>query len=133
VLGWVALVSPELAIAVSNAGALGAIGTESGATAADVQQRVSRMKSGTDRPFALNYLLAFDPVSIPAALHAGAPIIQFAWNSDDGYRRGDPQGGRKVPVGTPSNRTRRSFRLCRSARQFRTIRVFRLEPETLRG
>jgi len=45
-------------------------------------------------------------------------------------RRGDPQGGRKVPVGT-LNRTCRPFSLCGSVRQFRTIRVFRLEPEIL--
>ena len=77
--GMGTVASPELAIAVSNAGALGAIGTGAGATAADVQQRVSQIKSGTDRPFAVNYLLAFDPVSVPAALDAGAPIIQFAW------------------------------------------------------
>jgi nitronate monooxygenase len=37
------------------------------------------VKSATDRAFAVNYLLAFDPVSLPAALNAGAPIIQFAW------------------------------------------------------
>ena len=27
----------------------------------------------------MNYLLAFDPVTLPVALDAGAPIIQFAW------------------------------------------------------
>jgi len=73
--------SPELAIAVSNGGGLGAIGTGSrGARSADlVRQRVSRTKSGTSRPFAVNFLLALDPVTVPVALEAGAPIIQFAW------------------------------------------------------
>ena len=72
--------TPELAIAVSNGGGLGALGTGSRALSADViRQRVSRAKSGTNRPFAVNYLLAFDPVTLPAALDAGAPIIQFAW------------------------------------------------------
>src|SRR5262249_29061732 len=71
----------ELAIAVSNGGGLGAIGTgPDGRRSADViRQRVSRVKAGTSRPFAVNYLLALDPVTIPAALDAGAPIIQFAW------------------------------------------------------
>jgi nitronate monooxygenase len=69
---------PELAIAVSNAGGLGAIGGGTGPPDV-VRQRVSRTKSGTSRPFALNYLLAFDPVTLPVALDAGAPIIQFAW------------------------------------------------------
>src|SRR5216684_3848232 len=53
--------TPELAIAVSNGGGLGALGTGSrGARSADlVRQRVSRTKSGTSRPFAVNFLLAF--------------------------------------------------------------------------
>jgi nitronate monooxygenase len=71
--------TPELAIAVSNGGGLGALGTGSSAPADVVRQRVSRTKSGTSRPFAVNYLLAFDPVTLPMALDAGAPIIQFAW------------------------------------------------------
>jgi nitronate monooxygenase len=73
--------TPELAIAVSNGGGLGAIGTGSrGAHAADlVRERVSRTKSGTSRPFAVNFLLAFDPATLPLALELGAPIIQFAW------------------------------------------------------
>jgi nitronate monooxygenase len=70
---------PELAIAVSNAGGLGAFGTGSNAVADVVRQRVLQTRSGTTRPFAVNYLLAFDPVTLPVALDAGAPIIQFAW------------------------------------------------------
>ena len=71
--------SPELAIAVSNGGGLGAIGAGGAPSADVVRQRISRIKSGTSRPFAVNYLLAFDPVTLPLALDAGAPIIQFAW------------------------------------------------------
>jgi nitronate monooxygenase len=79
---------PELAIAVSNAGGLGAIGTGglgaiaigTGVEVADlVRQRVLRVKSATNRPFAVNFLLAFDPVTLSIALDAGAPIVQFAW------------------------------------------------------
>jgi nitronate monooxygenase len=70
--------TPELAIAVSNGGGLGALGM-SAASADVVRQRVSRTKSETSRPFAVNYLLAFDPLTLPMALDAGAPIIQFAW------------------------------------------------------
>lgn len=43
--------TPELAIAVSNGGGLGALGT-AGASADIVRERVSRTKSGTSRPFA---------------------------------------------------------------------------------
>jgi nitronate monooxygenase len=71
--------TPELAIAVSNGGGLGGLGTGSAANLGVVRERVSRTKSGTSRPFAVNYLLAFDPVTLPVALDAGAPIIQFAW------------------------------------------------------
>ena len=73
--------TPELAIAVSNGGGLGGLGTgpDGRRSANVVRQRISRAKSGTNRPFAVNYLLALDPVTIPAALDAGAPIIQFAW------------------------------------------------------
>jgi nitronate monooxygenase len=73
--------TPELAIAVSNGGGIGAIGTGPvGRRSADVmRQRVTRTKSATNRPFAVNYLLAYDPLTLPAALDAGAPIIQFAW------------------------------------------------------
>jgi nitronate monooxygenase len=78
--GMGGVATPELAIAVSNGGGLGALGIGSGALSADVvRERVSRTKSGTSRPFAVNYLLAFDPVTLPVALDAGAPIIQFAW------------------------------------------------------
>jgi nitronate monooxygenase len=70
---------PELAIAVSNAGGLGAIGGGIGAADA-VRDRVSRTRAGTKGPFAVNYLLARgEPVTVPVALDAGAPIIQFAW------------------------------------------------------
>lgn len=69
---------PELAIAVSNAGGLGAIGT--GRASADVVRRlVLQIKSATNRPFAVNFLLALNPVTLPIALDAGAPIVQFAW------------------------------------------------------
>ena len=70
---------PDLAIAVSNAGGLGGIG--GGVGAADVvRERVARTKAGTNRPFAINYLLARgEPATVPVALDAGAPIIQFAW------------------------------------------------------
>jgi nitronate monooxygenase len=77
--GMGATAVPELAIAVSNAGGLGAIGTGVNAVPEVVRQRVSQTKSATNRPFAVNFLLPRDPVTLPLALDAGAPIIQFAW------------------------------------------------------
>jgi nitronate monooxygenase len=70
---------PELAAAVSNAGGLGAIGTGTNAAADLVRQRVSQTRAATARPFAVNYLLRSEPATLPVALDAGAPIIQFGW------------------------------------------------------
>lgn len=69
---------PELAIAVAAAGGLGAIGM-SGSTAERARTHVARVRASTDRPFAVNYILSHDSSSVPAALDAGAPVIQFAW------------------------------------------------------
>lgn len=71
--------TPELAIAVSEAGGLGAVGTGRGAVAATVKDYVTRARAGTRRPFVVNYLLATEPATLPLALDAGTPIIQFAW------------------------------------------------------
>jgi nitronate monooxygenase len=71
--------SYELAIAVSNAGGFGAIGTGTSMAADVVRDRVTRVRAGTKNVFAINYLLAFDPVTLPVALDAGAPVVQFAW------------------------------------------------------
>ena len=70
---------PELAIAVSNAGGFGAIGTGTMMAADVVLDRVRRVKAGTNRLFAINYLLAFDPLTLSVALDAGVPAVQFAW------------------------------------------------------
>jgi nitronate monooxygenase len=78
--------SSALAIAVSEAGGLGATGTGARFAGGDVaagnemmRRVVTQIRAGTKRPFAVNYLLHFDPVSLPVALDAGAPVIQFAW------------------------------------------------------
>jgi nitronate monooxygenase len=70
---------PDLAIAVAEAGGLGALGTGLSPVADIVRQRVAKIRSATKRPFAVNFLLAVDPVALPVALDAGAPNIQFSW------------------------------------------------------
>jgi len=70
---------PDLAIAISNAGGLGALGSGSSMPADVLRQRIAQIKAGTKQSFAVNYLLDEDPVTVPVALDAGAPIIQFAW------------------------------------------------------
>ena len=84
--GMGVVASADLAIAVCNGGGLGAVGTGARfaggivSAANDAMTKlVTQVKAGTKGPFAVNYLLAFDPTSLPAAVDAGAPIIQFAW------------------------------------------------------
>ena len=74
--------SPELAIAVSKAGAMGALGLTNH-TADSARNAVSKVRSATKGAFFINYLLAFpfekSAASLSAALDAGAPTVQFSW------------------------------------------------------
>ena len=73
---------PELAIAVSNAGAMGALAL-AGHSVEEVHTWVSKVKAMTKGPFAVNYILALSPANelelLQAALDAGAPVVQFSW------------------------------------------------------
>ncbi len=68
----------ELAVAIANAGAMGAVSLSwsSPEGAFDV---VTRMNAATKGNFYANYVLHFDPVSLDAALEAGCPTVQFSW------------------------------------------------------
>ena len=74
---------PELAIAISEAGAMGALASLGNPS--DARAAVSKVRSETRHPFFVNYILATtlmsgnEPLSLRAALEAGAPIIQFSW------------------------------------------------------
>ncbi len=70
---------PELAAAVSNAGALGTLPL-SWASPAEVADAVERTRALTQKPFALNFLFnSPQEERIEAALAAGAPIISLGW------------------------------------------------------
>jgi nitronate monooxygenase len=77
--GMALFATPQLAIAVSEAGGLGAIGTGPTPTPEIVKDVVTRTRAGTRRLFAVNFLLAKESHTVPIALDAGAPIVQFAW------------------------------------------------------
>ncbi len=72
------LASPELAAEVSNSGGLGSLALtwtnpeQSAALVAEVRRRSAR-------PFCVNFVLAFEPSSLNAALEAGAPVVSFSW------------------------------------------------------
>ncbi len=68
----------DLAAAISNAGGLGHIALWGG-TQDTAAENVSNLRKQTKRPFVVNYVLSFDPRSLPTALDAGAPIVQFSW------------------------------------------------------
>jgi nitronate monooxygenase len=69
---------PALAAAISNAGALGTVSLWVGSEDA-ARERVQTMRQSTTQLFAVNYVLSFEPRSLPAALDAGAPAVHFSW------------------------------------------------------
>ena len=73
---------PDLVIAVSRAGCLGSMALHR-ASPEDAKERVKKVLAATPNPFVVNYILAAESKSLPAALEAGAPIIQFSWGIPD--------------------------------------------------
>ena len=69
---------PELAVAISNAGAMGALAL-SGRTADAARQLVATVRRQTKQPFLVNYILTFGAPSVAVVLEAGAPVVQFSW------------------------------------------------------
>jgi nitronate monooxygenase len=72
------IAGPELAAAVSNAGALGSMGL-TWTSPDDASQLVSETRALTNQPFFVNFALAFEPKGLRAVLEAGAPIITFSF------------------------------------------------------
>ncbi len=72
--------SDAMAIAVSEAGGLGGIGSIF-LSADALKARITRIKAGTKQPFAVGFILVFGDKTLPAALEAGAPVIQFSWGT----------------------------------------------------
>ena len=72
------LATVELAVAVSNAGGLGSLAltwTQPRVAA----ELVSAIKAQTRRPFFANYVLSFNPISLPSVLEVGIPMVTFSW------------------------------------------------------
>jgi nitronate monooxygenase len=67
----------ELAIAVSNAGAMGALAALSDPE--EAHRTVSKVRSQTKGNFIVNFILQFEPTALQAALDAGAPNVLFSW------------------------------------------------------
>ncbi len=74
--------SPAMAVAVSQAGGLGALGAGAHAPA-DIEPAVAALKAATDRPFAVN-LFVLDPVNPSAATVDGALDRLASWYAELG-------------------------------------------------
>ena len=70
--------SVELALAVTNAGGIGTLAF-TWDSPESVTKTVAFMNRNTDGLYAANYVLAFEPRSLKAALDAGIPAIMFSW------------------------------------------------------
>ena len=76
-------VDPRLPAAVSNAGGLGTLGLGWTDDAAEVVRQTASL---TDRPFAGNFVLAFDQHHrVDQALSAGLRVVSFFWGDPEGY------------------------------------------------
>ncbi len=69
----------DLVAAVSSAGAMGILGGLNRLAPEDASKAVASVRARTQRKFAVNYILAFEPRSLPAVLEAGAPVVHFSW------------------------------------------------------
>jgi NAD(P)H-dependent flavin oxidoreductase YrpB (nitropropane dioxygenase family) len=72
------IAGPELAAAVSATGAIGAMAL-TWTTPETASAHVCQVRAQTANPFLVNFVLAFPPAALPAALAAGAPIVTFSW------------------------------------------------------
>jgi len=78
------IAGPELASAVSRAGAMGAMAL----TWTDPQtarQHIRQVRAATPSPFLVNFALAFKPVCLPVALEEGVPCVTFSWGDPAPY------------------------------------------------
>ncbi|MDX1932601.1 MAG: nitronate monooxygenase [Capsulimonadales bacterium] len=69
---------PELCAAVSEAGALGALGL-TWTEPETAREAIADVRARTDAPFQVNFALHFEPRSLDVALDSGVPVITFSW------------------------------------------------------
>lgn len=91
------IAGPELAIAVAEAGGMGALAL----TWTNPEQAVyyvQQVRKATEGAFLVNFALAFPPKSLNAVLEAGAPVISFSWGDPEPYLGQVRQAGAKWGV-----------------------------------
>lgn len=80
--GMGTVLSPELAAAVSNAGALGQI-TFAGTRPQLVEQRLDKLQSLTSKPFGVNLLIPYLDLQVLDMAARRARVIDFFWGDPD--------------------------------------------------
>jgi NAD(P)H-dependent flavin oxidoreductase YrpB (nitropropane dioxygenase family) len=87
---------PELAAAVSSAGACGVLGT-AGLPAKIVRQQIGRLRSLTDKPFGVNRILDHSQEGqLEACFEARIPLLVLFWGDPGPYVRQAHDQGTKV-------------------------------------
>ena len=101
--------NPELAVAVSGAGALGMLALSwTGIADARAQVAACRERLG-GRAFGVNLVLVWDQhARLDALLEAGAPVVSFFWSDPEPYLDRVRQAGARsmLTVGTPDQARR---------------------------
>ncbi|MGH2572726.1 MAG: NAD(P)H-dependent flavin oxidoreductase [Actinomycetota bacterium] len=99
--GMGAATGPELAAAVSNAGACGQV-TITGLSAPNVHRRVEETRALTAKPFGVNVILADreegEDEDIRAALELGVPLLVLFWGDPSPFVQEAHRRGTKVFV-----------------------------------
>lgn len=69
---------PELAAAVSNAGAMGSLAL-TWSTPEEARRAIQRTKELTEKPFFVNFALAFEPLALEEAVQSGVAMVTFSF------------------------------------------------------
>lgn len=91
------IAGPELAAAVSGAGGMGAMAL-TWPSPEQAAAQIAQVRARTQRPFQVNFALAFPPHALAAALEAGAPVVTFSWGDPAPYLAQVRAAGAKVGV-----------------------------------
>lgn len=91
------IAGPELAAAVSSAGALGSMGL-TWTSPGDAVAQIAEVRAVTQAPFLVNFALAFEPAALPDVLRAGAPIVSFSWGDPSPHLAEVRSAGAKVGI-----------------------------------
>src|SRR5688500_1057704 len=97
------IAGPELAAAVSDAGALGSLGL-TWTNPESAAEQVRLVRKATSAPFAVNFVLSFEPAALIPCLEAGAPVAMFSWGDPSAHVSLARSFGAKVGIDRKSTR-----------------------------